>query len=96
MPNKGRAKVITEYKGLVILSGQIGNADAGFNEEVHQALNNVSAILKQAGRSMKKVLNVTVYLRNIQQIDEFNRFPGHGKIATRAFGNIEACFKRAS
>lgn len=34
----------TEYKGLVILSGQIGNADAGFNEEVHQALNNVRAI----------------------------------------------------
>jgi 2-iminobutanoate/2-iminopropanoate deaminase len=62
----------TEYKGLVFVSGQIGIADAGFREELRQALDNVSAILKQAGTSMKKVLNVTVYLRNIQQIDEFN------------------------
>lgn len=62
----------TEYKGLVFVSGQIGNADAGFREELHQVFKNVSAILKQAGTSMKKVLNVTVYLRNIQQIDEFN------------------------
>ncbi|MCS3794706.1 RidA family protein [Niastella sp. OAS944] len=62
----------TEYKGLVFVSGQIGNTDAGFSEEIHQALQNVSAMLKQAGTSMKKVLNVTVYLRNIQQIDEFN------------------------
>jgi 2-iminobutanoate/2-iminopropanoate deaminase len=62
----------TEYKGLVFVAGQIGNADAGFSEEVHQALNKVSTTLKQAGTSMKKVLNVTVYLRNIQQIDEFN------------------------
>ena len=63
----------TERKGLVFVSGQIGNADTGFNEEVRQALNSVSAILKQAGTSMKKVLNVTVYLRSIRQIDEFNR-----------------------
>ena len=62
----------TEYKGLVFVSGQIGNTDAGFSEEIYQALQNVSAMLKQAGTSMKKVLNVTVYLRNIQQIDEFN------------------------
>lgn len=55
------------------MSGQIGNGDAGFNEELRQALNNLSAILKQAGTSMKKVLNVTVYLRSMQQNkpDEF-------------------------
>jgi hypothetical protein len=55
------------------VSGQIGNGDAGFNEELRQALNNLSAILKQAGTSMKKVLNVTVYLRSMQQNkpDEF-------------------------
>lgn len=62
----------TEYKGLVFVSGQIGNGDAGFNEELRQALDNISAILKEAGTSMKKVLNVTVYLRSMQQLDEFN------------------------
>jgi len=63
----------TEYNGLVFVSGQIGNGgEAGFKEELRQALDNVSAILKQAGTSMKKVLNVTVYLRSMQQIDEFN------------------------
>jgi 2-iminobutanoate/2-iminopropanoate deaminase len=62
----------TEYKGLIFVSGQIGNPDAGFNEEVHQAFRNVSEKLKQAGSSMKQVLSVTVYLRALRQIDEFN------------------------
>ena len=62
----------TAYKGLIFVSGQIGNADAGFTKEVHQALSNVNDKLKQAGSSMKQVLSVTVYLRNIKQLDEFN------------------------
>lgn len=60
------------YNGLIFVSGQIGNADAGFTKEVHQALSNVKDKLKQAGSSMKQVLSVTVYLRNIKQLDEFN------------------------
>jgi reactive intermediate/imine deaminase len=71
MQDRKHSVIILSIK-VWFVSGQIGNADAGFNEEVHQALNNVSDILKQAGTTMKKVLNVTVYLRNIQQIDEFN------------------------
>lgn len=62
----------TEYKGLIFVSGQIGNADAGFNEEVHQAFRNVNEKLKRAGSSMKQVLSVTVYLRALRQMDEFN------------------------
>ncbi|MVT10203.1 hypothetical protein GO493_18170 [Chitinophaga sp. ysch24] len=54
---------------MVFVSGQIGNGDAGFNEELRQALDNISAILKQAGTSMKKVLNVTVYLQSMQQLE---------------------------
>ena len=62
----------TEYKDLIFVSGQIGNADAGFNEEARQAFRNIGEILKQAGSSMKQILSVTVYLRNIQKIEEFN------------------------
>jgi 2-iminobutanoate/2-iminopropanoate deaminase len=60
------------YSGLVFVSGQIGSPEAGFSKEVHQAIRNVSEILRQAGTSLDSVLSVTVYLRNLQQFDEFN------------------------
>ena len=67
----------TEHHGLVFVSGQIGvtsknHQGVGFNEEVNQALKNVSAILKQAGTSVAQVISVTVYLRSLSQFDEFN------------------------
>lgn len=62
----------TAYKELIFVSGQIGNAKDGFAKEVQQALSHVNDQLKQAGSSMKQVLNVTVYLRNIKQLEEFN------------------------
>jgi len=67
----------TAYHGLVFVSGQIGvtskdHQGVGFNEEVNQALKNVSAILKEAGTSLSQVTSVTVYLRNLSQFEEFN------------------------
>lgn len=66
-----------EHNGLVFVSGQIGvtskdHQGVGFNEEVNQALKNVSVILKQAGISLTQVISVTVYLRSLDQFDEFN------------------------
>jgi 2-iminobutanoate/2-iminopropanoate deaminase len=67
----------TERNGLVFVSGQIGvssqeHPGTDFNEEVNQALKNVSTILKQAGTSLTQVISVTVYLRNLSQFDAFN------------------------
>lgn len=62
----------TEHSGLIFVSGQIGNQEAGFKEEVRQAIRNVEQILKEAGSSLEKVVSVTVYLKNIKQINEFN------------------------
>ncbi|SDH19061.1 2-iminobutanoate/2-iminopropanoate deaminase [Chitinophaga filiformis] len=66
-----------EHNGLVFVSGQIGvtskdHQGVGFNEEVNQALKNVSAILKEAGTSLSQVVSVTVHLRNLSQFEEFN------------------------
>jgi 2-iminobutanoate/2-iminopropanoate deaminase len=75
-----QAKPFSDYtvrNGLVFVSGQIGTTSedhksVAFNEEVNQALKNVSAILKQAGTSLTQVISVTVYLRDLSHFEEFN------------------------
>lgn len=66
-----------EHNGLIFVSGQIGvtakdHKEISFNEEANQALKNVSTILKAAGTSLTQVINVTVYLRNLNKFEEFN------------------------
>lgn len=63
--------------GLVFVSGQIGvnsivQGKDAFRDEVRNALGNVKTILKKNGLSLKQVVNVTVYLKKLEQFDVFN------------------------
>ncbi len=60
-------------------SGQIGinpqsgeMVSGGINEETRQVLENLSAVLDQAGASLQDVVKTTVYLTNLDHYDEFN------------------------
>ena len=64
---------------LVFTAGQIPLTpdgemldDAPIAEQTEQALDNVTAILAQAGASMDSVLKVTVYLGDIADFEEMN------------------------
>jgi reactive intermediate/imine deaminase len=63
---------------LVFTAGQIPLTpdgellDGSIAEQTEQALDNVTAILAQAGSSMDDVLKVTVYLDDIDDFDEMN------------------------
>ena len=66
--------------GFVFVSGQIPiQPDTGLvvegNIEVqtHQAIKNLSAILKAAGSGMDRVVKTTVYLLNLDDFSGFNR-----------------------
>jgi len=48
----------------------IGNT---IEEQTEVTLNNIKAILEEAGSSMENVIKVTVYLSNIEDFDAMNR-----------------------
>ena len=63
--------------GLLFVSGQLGinpfvQGKDDFRDEVRNALGNVERILKRNGVSLKHVVNVTVYLKKLEQFDIFN------------------------
>ncbi|MDY7031563.1 MAG: Rid family detoxifying hydrolase [Thermodesulfobacteriota bacterium] len=69
------------HNGLIYFSGQ-GAIDPGTNklklgtieEESELALENIRIILEEAGSSLRKVLQVTVYLLNMKEYVRFNEF----------------------
>lgn len=63
--------------GLLFVSGQLGldslvQGKDSFRDEVRTAIGNVKRILHKNGLSLKHVVNVTVYLKNLEQFDVFN------------------------
>lgn len=63
--------------GLLFVSGQLGinsfvPGKDSFRDEVGNALGNVKQILNKNGLSLKHVVNVTVYLKNLEQFEVFN------------------------
>lgn len=63
--------------GLLFVSGQLGlnsmvKDKGSFSAETRNALENVATILKKNGLSFKNVVNVTVYLKDLEQFDVFN------------------------
>ena len=63
--------------GLLFVSGQLGlnslvKGKDSFRDEVRNALGNVKQILNKNGLSLKHVVKVTVYLKNLEQFDVFN------------------------
>jgi 2-iminobutanoate/2-iminopropanoate deaminase len=65
--------------GFVYSSGQIGIVpqtgrliEGGSEAEARQALDNLDAVLKEAGSSLEKAVKVNVYLTNIDDFAEVN------------------------
>ncbi|WP_195576824.1 RidA family protein [Paenibacillus sp. 1001270B_150601_E10] len=67
------------YGDLVITSGQIPLTPAGevveggMEEQTHQVLSNLIAVLKEANTSLDRVLKATVFLKDMNQFAEMNR-----------------------
>ncbi|TKJ31215.1 reactive intermediate/imine deaminase [bacterium (candidate division B38) B3_B38] len=77
------------YGNLVFVAGQI-SIDPATNtfvqgtieEEARRVLDNIKAILEEAGSSMEQVLKTTVFLADIEDFGKFNQvyqhyFPSH-------------------
>ena len=49
------------------------NLDAGLKDQTKEVLNSIAKILSDNGSDKKHILSVTIYLKDIAQIDEFNQ-----------------------
>ena len=47
--------------------------DAGLRDQTKEVLTNIAKVLIENGSDKKNILNVTIYLKDIAQIDEFNQ-----------------------
>jgi len=77
---------ISAPQRLVLMSGQIGVAPDGktldsFDEQCHQAMANVEALLADAGMTQTNMLRVTYYLTDAENL------PALGKIRTTRWGS---------
>jgi len=78
IPGGPYSQAIT-YNGIIYLSGQ-GPIDPQTNQVVHGtieqetelSMENIHIILKEAGSSLSKVLQITAYLLNIREYGRFN------------------------
>ncbi|WP_162996788.1 Rid family detoxifying hydrolase [Mucilaginibacter kameinonensis] len=66
--------------GVVYASGQVGiSATTGklvttsFEAEVNEVMQNISRLLKESGSDFSSVINVVVYLKDINRYAEFNK-----------------------
>jgi 2-iminobutanoate/2-iminopropanoate deaminase len=62
-------------------TGQLKNAD--LQEETHQVMNNLKAILQEAGASFSNVVKTTIFLTDMNRFSEVNEI--YGKYFTDAF-----------
>jgi 2-iminobutanoate/2-iminopropanoate deaminase len=67
------------FNGLLFVSGQIGMNPAtgdlildNIEDETHQVLKNVEAILKAAGTGLDKVLKASVFVKDINMFGRIN------------------------
>lgn len=68
---------VVEVKGLVFVSGKLGDLDhaivvGGAGAETTQALKNVAACLEAVGMRLADVIKVIVYLTDISEWDQMN------------------------
>ena len=59
--------------GMIGRSPETGEMLPGFDEQAHQALRNLGALLQQAGGGYADVLFVQLYLLDMSRIEQFNQ-----------------------
>ena len=68
-----------EHSDLIFLSGQVPRnpttgeiVSGGVQAQTEQVMQNIEALLSEAGTSLDNAIKVTVFLTNIDDFDEFN------------------------
>ena len=66
-----RSSKIVKHNGVVYLTGQVAEGET-IQEQVQTCLNNIDALLKNAGSSREDMLRVTIWLADMQDFNGLN------------------------
>lgn len=72
-----------KFGELIFVSGQLplnpetGELAQGIEAQAHQSLKNVTAILKEAGSDLSKVLKVTIFMQDLANFKVVNEIYGN-------------------
>lgn len=87
-----RSSKIVKHNGVVYLTGQVGDGES-LEEQAHDCLGRVDALLKEAGSSREQLLQATVWLSDMAYFQEFNAIWNAwvpvGHAPTRACGEVK-------
>ncbi len=62
--------------GQLGINPQTGNIEDGIEKQTEQAIRNLIAIVETAGGTTENIVQITVYLQNIDEFPEMNRVYG--------------------
>lgn len=66
-----RASKIVKHRGVAYLSGQVGEGET-IQDQVHDCLGRVDALLEKAGSSREQMLRATIWLSDMKYFAELN------------------------
>ncbi|MBC8270002.1 MAG: RidA family protein [Rhodospirillaceae bacterium] len=67
-----RMSKIVKHNGIAYLCGQVGNPEDDVAEQTRECLRRVEVLLDKAGTSNEKLLQVTIWLADMQDFAEMN------------------------
>lgn len=72
MDQATRMSKIVKHNGVAYLCGQVGNGEDDVAEQTRECLRRVESLLEKAGSSPEKMLQVIIWLADIQDFAEMN------------------------
>lgn len=58
--------------GQIPLTKEMDIVEGGIEEQTHQVMSNVQAVLKEAGSSLDQVVKTTVFIKDMNQFPQIN------------------------
>ncbi len=90
--NQRMSKIVI-HNGTAYLCGQVGKPEDGIEAQVREALSRVDQLLESCGTSKENLLQVIVWLKNMEDFDAMNQiwenWLPEGHAPARACGTAE-------
>ena len=88
-----------EVNGMIFLSGQLPIDPAtgdfvpgGVKEQTEQCFKNIKAVIESIDHVMSDVVRITVFVKDIKDVDVVDDTLAHLLMKQRVFGDVQAAF----
>lgn len=93
MQTSARMSKIVKHNGIAYLCGQVGKAEDNISDQTRECLTRIEALLAQAGSSPEQMLQVIIWLADMNDFAEMNSvwdaWVPNGQAPARACGEAK-------